>query len=277
MVYYPRFQRQLNPGDPLGPLNCTCYSGAMAGDYHTLGRKVPTGEIVRILTGDKSGGTTLPQVDYALNKGFVINLDTRIGSAKLTWNQFIARINAGESAILQGGYSAIYRTRFSGSPVFTGNHAMLVCPKWVTLDPLADGRRAGIYKYRQEPYPPYLLKDFAGKLLLNPSTGRRLGYGYVWASFTRDNVSSTPLPSPGIYKYKVHVPAGVFLRYYTVNGKIIKYTKHKTGGFSAYSTRPQIYEAHPARDLPFKSRTLVRVKTGVYDEWLIASRYAEEI
>lgn len=275
MVYYPRFQKQLNSGDPLGPLNCTCYSGAMAGDYHTLGRKVPTGESVRILTGDRSGGTTLPQVDYALNKGWLINLDTRIGSSRLTWNQFVARINAGQSAILQGGYSAIYRTRFSGSRTFTGNHAILVCPKWVTLDPLADGRRAGIYRYHGEPYPPYLLKDFAGKLLLNPSTGRRLGYGYVWASFTKDNVTSTPLPPSTTWNYKVQVPAGVFIRYYTRNSVIYKYTKHKTGGFSAYCTDPKNYRAHSS--MPFDTRNLVWIKSGVYKGWLISSRYAHEI
>lgn len=275
MVYYPRFQRQLNPGDPLGGFNCTCYSGAMAADYHTLGRKVPTGEAVRNRTGDRSGGTTLPQVDYSLNSGWSVNLDTRIGSAKLTWNQFTARINAGQSAILQGSYSAIFRTRFSGSNTFTGNHAILVCPHWVTLDPLCDGRYPWIYKYHQEPYPPYLLKDFAGKLLLNPSTNRRVGYGYVWAAFTKDNMAAAP--PPGKWDYKVSVPAGVFLRYYTTNGRITKYTKHKTGGFSAYSSSPQIYPAHTKAGLPFKARTLVRLKSGRYEGWLIGSRYAHEI
>lgn len=267
--YLPTFQKQLNSTDPLGSANCTCYSGAMAGDYHTCGSKRPTGKRVRELTGDKLGGTTLLQVDAALNVGWGINLDTRIGGYRLTWNEFQQKIAAGRGAILQGGYSAIQYTRFSGSRTFGGNHAIFVPPRFKAMDPLADGRRDGIYKYHGEIYPLSLLKDFAGRLMLDPVTGRKLGYGYVWASLTKDNTSDT------VYNWRVSVPKGTFIRYFTHNGIIIRHQTYKTGGFSALSSSPKVYRAKAG--LPYKARTLVLIKTGAYTGWLIGARYAEEI
>ena len=269
--YRPVFQKQLNPYDPRGGLNCTCYSGAMAAQYHTCGDTYITGKRVRELTGDTSGGTTLVQVDYALNKKG-INLATYVGSYRLTWNQFTAKLNSGMGAIVQGGYNAIYKTRFSGSETFTGNHAIYVNPGWIGMDPLADGRRAGIYKYHGEKYPAWLIKNFAGQLMLNPSTGRRLGYGYVWCSFTRDN---TYTPPRGTYQYKVTIPRGTFIRYYSRDGVIYKYTKHKTGGFSAYCGAPRVFPA--TRAMPFDSRTGVYILTGAYKGWLVGASHAKEI
>lgn len=273
--YIPPFQRQLNPGDPLGSLNCTCYSAAMAGNYHTCGAKRPLGERVRELTYDRVGGTTLLQVDAALYRGWGINLDTRMGSSKLTWTQFAAKINAGHGAILQGGYSAINRTRFTGSKTFTGNHAIFVPPRWLAMDPLADGRYAGIYKFHREAYPQTLLKDFAGRLILDPVIGRRLGYGYVWASLTRDNTSNLT------YQYKVVVPKGTKLLRYQFNGdkEIIDYSVHTTGGFSAYCSAPKVWPADSRSGLPFKFRTLVRITDprSHFYHWYIGARYAKEI
>lgn len=265
--YLPVFQKQLNSTDPLGAYNCTCYSGGMAGDFHTCGAKKPSGRMVRYHTGDKVGGTTLPQVDYALNKGWGIDLDTRIGSSKLTWAQFVAKINAGHGAILQGSYDAIYQTRFSGSRTFTGNHAIFVPPGWKVMDPLADGRRAGIYKYHGEVYPQSLLKVFAGRLVLDPSTGRRLGLGYVWCSLTKDNRD--------IVRYKVSVPAGIFYKYSIVDGVIQTYKGYKTGGFSATCTTPRIYPAKAG--LSFANRSLVRLTSGSRAGAWISSKYAREV
>lgn len=275
--YLPIFQRQLNPADPLGSSNCTTYSAAMAGDYHTCGSRGPssaegllTGERVRYLTGDKTGGTTLLQVDTALNRGWGIDLSTRIGAGRLTWNEFVNHINSGRGAILQGGYSAIQYTRFSGSRTFGGNHAIFVPPKWKAADPLADGRREGIYKYKGEPYPQYILKDFAGKLVLDPITGRRLGYGYVWAALTKDNTSDI------VHRWRVRVPAGTFIRYRMHNSIIQGYEKRRTGGFGAYCTAPRVYKAKSG--LPFAARTLVKIESGAYKGWFVsATRYAREI
>lgn len=266
--YLPTFQKQLNSADPLGSANCTAYSGGMAGDYHTCGAKKPAGKRVRELTGDYVGGTTLIQIDAALNKGWGIDLETRIGGYRLTWTEFANKIASGRGAILQGGYSAIQYTKYSGSRTFGGNHAIFVPPRWKVADPLCDGRREEIYKYHGEQYPASLLEEFAGRLILDPVTGRKLGRGYVWASLTRDNTSNT------ILSWKVVVPKGTFIRYKLANGIIVGYEKYKTGGFSAGSSRPKIYKA---KGQTFSSRTLVMIKTGAYQGWFIGARYAQEI
>lgn len=265
--YLPRFQDQINSYDPLGGLNCTCYSGAMAADYHTCGSKRPTGEKVRYYTGDRSGGTTLPQVDYALNRGWGVDLDTRIGSSKLTWTQFVVQINAGRGAILQGSYDVIRPTRFTGSPTFYGNHAIFIPPGWGAMDPLCDGRRPGVYKYHGERYPQELLKRFAGRLVVDPRNGHRLGYGYAYCSLTKDN-------RVNIYR-RVRVPAGVFLKYWVVDGVIQTYRRYETeDGFIGACTAPRNYPARPG--LPFKSRSLVKITSGSREGAYVSSKYYHE-
>jgi len=267
--YVPTFQDQINTTDPLGSASCTCYAGAMAGAYHTCGAKVPTGKRVRELTGDRVGGTTLLQVDDALRRGWGIDLDTRIGSSKLTWPQFVAKIDSGRGAILQGSYSVIHGTRFQGDINFTGNHAIYVPPTWKVMDPLCDGRRPGVYKYNGEVYPKDLIRRFAGTLELSP--GRRLGMGYVWCSLTRDNTLSyyASIRPEGDGRYK-------FYRYYVDASGIITGRKvDSTAGFGAKCTAPRTYKAK--RGLAFSYKSLVKLTEGSRAGWYIESRWADEV
>lgn len=268
--YTPRFQDQINSYDPLGPQNCTCYSGAMAGEYHTCGAKKPTGKRVRELTGDTRGGTTLIQVDAALYRGWGIDLDTRIGSQKLTWDQFEAKINAGRGAILQGSYAVIQGTRFQGDANFTGNHAVYVPPTWAVMDPLCDGRRPGIYRYHGERYPKDLLRRFAGTLELSP--GNRLGIGWVWCSLTKDNTVKWvfELRPEGSARYRA------FRRYFISDqGKIYKHTVERTAGFSATCSSPRTYQA--AERLDYNYKRLVRLTSGSRAGWYVSAEYADSI
>ena len=270
--YTPAFQDQINSFDSLGPSSCTCYSGAMAGEYHTCGAKKPTGKRVRELTGDTSGGTTLLQVDEALQKGWDIDLDTRIGSAKLTWDEFVAKINAGHGAILQGSYLAFHGTKFDASPNFTGNHAIYVPPGWAVMDPLADGRRAGIYKYHGEVYPQSLIKKFAGLLVLDPSRRNHLGDGYVWCALTRDNTTTVtykvvvkPIPPAKIRKFRRYIVSS--------NNIITGYKLYQSGGFQASCTAPKTYRAKAG--LSFKSKRLVKLTNGSRKGWYVNASFAE--
>ncbi len=267
--YRPVFQEQLD-GSPLGSVSCTAYAGAMVGEYDTCGKQTPTGRYVRVLTGDTSGGTTLNQVDAALRKGYGIDLDTRVGTEALTWPQFAAQINRGKAAILQLGYGPINDSRFQGSETFRGNHAVAVLPGWVGMDPLADGRRPGIYRYHGEAYPESLLRLAASQLVLDPETGRKAA-SQVWCSLSRDNTTTwqvTVMPS---------VPGGTYPFYvYDVAGGLITGRRVvRTKGFSHPCTPPRLYRPAPGVAIPAKS--LVQQTSGAGAGRWIQSTFAEEI
>lgn len=250
MSYLPTFQAQ-NPaisGYSLGWSSCTAYSAAMAGDFDTLGAKRPTGKQVRVLTGDTTGGLNLSQVDEALLKGWAIDLQTVYF---MPWADFAKKIGAGCGAILQGGYAPIADSRFDAGRGFRGNHAIFVAPGWVGMDPLADGRANGVYKYHGEAYPKALLLDFASKLELGH--GARLGTGQVYASFTRDNVHTW------------HVGFdGPFWIYTVANGVITgRKPKQFRGPTGAPCSAPRLYP-WPGHG----SRSLVKVTAG-----LLAGQY----
>lgn len=270
-TYLPDFQDQINGTDSLGNISCTCYAGAMAGDYHTCGATKPTGRAVRLRTHDNVGGTTLLQVDTALNDGWNINLDTRIGSSRLSWDEFVAEINKGKGAILQGSYSAIHGTKFAGDTNFQGNHAVFVPPGWGVMDPLADGRRAGIYKYHGEVYPMAMLKEFAGLLLLDEKKNRRLGIGLAWCSLTRDNQAT----------YKLRMPKKRFYHYIMKDGIIQKRVLNTTHtGFVAGCTPPRTYAASKANKAMYahiKSKRLVQLLEGHRKDWFVDAVYAKEV
>lgn len=185
----PTFQPQ-NPainGYYLGWASCTCYAGAMAASYERQVKKVIEGEDVRRRTGDVSGGTTLAQVDSAIRSLTGVDLDVHY---RMSWTTFAAEVTRGRGAILQGWYGPIADSRFDAGNGFRDNHAVFVPPDWRVMDPLADGRYPSVYKYAAEPYPQSLLKQFAGKLNLDPTGYRALGFGYVYAALTKDRVST---------------------------------------------------------------------------------------
>lgn len=280
--FLPHFQKQLDPNDPNGPKSCTCYSGAMAGEYDTCGRKTPSGALVRIYTDDFYGGTTLMQVDSALRKGWDIDLDTRIGSAAVSWATFERYIDSGRGAILQGDYRAFHGTHFDAGGSFgagsaIAGHAIFVPPGWGAMDPLADGRRPGIYRYHGEVYPRTLLLEFAASLVLDTKTGRKLGTGHAWASFTRDNEPAyrwvLPLlgddPTRGMWRYWIDS-----------EGRITKRTRNTTAvGVKASCTAPRRYLVKPGTALYKKvhSKGLVKLTEGHRNGWYVSAVFAEEV
>ncbi len=151
----------------------------------------PKPAFLRLKTGDTSGGTTLPQADRVANLYYETNLDVILGD---TWDHVRERITKGEGAVLQGSYSVFHGTSMDASGTFKGNHAIFVNEirwnesqnRWdfLVYDPLADGRRSGIYtgpKWCSE----YLLRKFAGRLDTN-GNGALLGLGRAYVGYTRD-------------------------------------------------------------------------------------------
>lgn len=263
----PAFQAQ-NPaisGYSLGWASCTAFSAAMAASYDKQVLKLCTGAQVRRLTGDTSGGLTLAQVDAALLEGWEVNLNT---TYRLSWTEFAKRIDSGRGAILQGWYAPIADSKFDAGNGFRKNHAMFVPPTWQGMDPLADGRNAGVYKFHKEIYPRSLLRDFAGRLNLATSGYSPLGTGLVYASFTRDRepdyfVSIHPTP-PATQK--------AFFVYTVKDGVITGRTEAHTGGFSADCTAPRLFK-WPAQS---RSVSLVRLTSSMREGQYLSAKSAQE-
>ena len=199
----PSFQPQ-NPainGYYLGWASCTCYAGAMAASYDRQVKNIVSGESVRRRTGDTSGGTKLAQVDAAVRSLTGVDLDVYY---RLPWASFVKSVSNGRGAILQGWYAPIADSRFDAGNGFRGNHAVFVPPDFHAMDPLADGRYSGVYKYRNEAYPQALLRSFAGKLNIAATGYRALGDGYVYAAFTKDRVSTYALKFEGGQRFYVY-------------------------------------------------------------------------
>jgi hypothetical protein len=262
MTAIPAFQPQ-NPalsGYSLGWSSCTAFAAAMAGSFDKQVAKEMTGAQIRQMTHDTVGGLTLAQVDAALWSGWDINVATSYG---MSWDLVEKAIDSGKGAILQGWYGPIADSRYDAGGGFRGNHAVFVLPNWVTMDPLADGRRSGIYKYHGEVYPRALLKDFAGKLNLYPSGYHPLGAGKAYVSLTQDRVAAWQCSVNG---FKVGV-------YEVLGDTVVSARVTRTPAtFTASCTPPHLY-SWPGHT----SQSLVRVTSGSHAGWYIRSTHAREV
>jgi hypothetical protein len=68
LLYGPRQAKQLadDPSFSLGSVSCTCYEGEVCTDRNTFGKTIISGKKIRVATGDKVGGTSVQQVDDAI-------------------------------------------------------------------------------------------------------------------------------------------------------------------------------------------------------------------
>lgn len=179
-----------------GWASCAAFAGAEAASYATCGTKHPTGAQVRNLTNEpipnpSSPGLTIIQVADALAKlGITVTPFTR-----LAWSAVQSLRAAGHGISLCGGYSVLRTTKYTGDPGFYGNHQVWYPPSGATMDPLCDGRRAGIYKYHGEVYPDALMAKFAAALRVNTPHGSvLLGPGWAQGFYTLAHPASVPVP-----------------------------------------------------------------------------------
>jgi len=156
-VYRPRFRKQLT-GSPLGNSNCGPASAATLADRWSLGAINKTPDQMRVLTGDVQGGTTIRQLATALAKvGVPLTIfDYDDGMDK---DRFRSLVRSGVGAIANIDYSPLPEC-LEADKSFEDLHSVYVnewaanvnlCtggsgPGFLTWDPLADGRRAGIPK-----------------------------------------------------------------------------------------------------------------------------------
>lgn len=187
LAYRPDQVDQLD-GSVRAGLNCNCAACADAIDRSTLGHRQTNAAVVRRLTGDTSGGTTLEQVARVAEEHFGVHLDVEKG---LGFASFEARIASGQGAILQGDCSATIGTEWQESETFSGNHSWFVNDvvdgEFLVYFPLGDARRPGITDSPRR-VPRAIVRRFAALLdVSDPAEPYRpLGDGKVFAAFTRD-------------------------------------------------------------------------------------------
>lgn len=186
---------QLAQGDRYGPLNCMAYAAAAVISFDTKGAKHPTGAQIRALTNEPipnrdDPGLNLAQVDAAAAR-LGVRLDVRY---RIPWAEYMLLTAHGHASILSVGYAPIADSPYKGSTVFRGNHSIAVFPGRNVIDPLADGRYAGLFK-GPGVYPESLLRRAAAALVLRrDSKGHvleRVGDGYAYVALTEHAWLST--------------------------------------------------------------------------------------
>jgi len=262
-LYVVPFEKQL--GQLYGGTLCTAVSAARAAGHATKGRLNLTGARVRAATDEPvpdpaSPGLNLPQVSSALAK-WSVGLDVRIGSRadldnvsrSVTWEEYEERRIAGEGCILQTGYGPIADSPMDAGAGFRGGHAIFETLHG-TYDSLADGRRAGVWKYDGRVYDRPLIRAAAAALPIPVGHGTTYPKpGYVWAAFTVDVVppyEALVLPIPPA-KFR---PVAV---YTVVDGRVTKNQGQRTGGIKDPCSPPQF-----VRDKAVGYRELVRLEAG---------------
>ena len=190
---------QLQQGDRHGGDNCTAYAAAAAADYDTCGQTLITGAQIRAASTEptpdrESPGLNLMEVRDAVLKltDGRVNLTKFTSSMALDWEEYEERRKAGHGFVTQIDYTPFTETRFVADPNFKRGHAIFESPD-ATYDPLADGRRRGIFKFDGTLYPRDLIRRAAGEMVLardaNKRPTKRVGIGKVWCAMTRDRRS----------------------------------------------------------------------------------------
>lgn len=239
----PATDGQLTSGDPQGASSCVAYSYSYACDDATLGAFRPSGQRIRDWTHDNVGGLELSQCEVAVEShSNAVEFTTTV----LTRAQFYGKLVQGFGMVLLVGYKPFAESSFSGQPSFFGNHAIYVPPNKHVMDPLADGRRPGIYKYHDALYPDWLLDLGAAALRLG--NGRAAGAEHFEVSFVKV-LKEASLPA-----YRVRIDPGI-VGLYKVSGRTVvgnpKLYNVKSPAIVTNCTRPKTYlrPGHPAAHL----------------------------
>jgi hypothetical protein len=245
--------------DAEGWRSCVSYGFAMAVDDRTCGVQRPTGNQIRDWTGDHSGGLELDACDLAVTNHLHINFITKV----MTWATFTGLLASGNGAVVIGGYGPIARSKFSGQDGFTGNHGIYVPPSHKVMDPLADGRRAGVYKYHGEVYPLDLIHQFTSALRVKG--GGTAGSNHVECSYI--HIPTAPAPAPTTHRATVK-KGSVWFYSLHADGSVASRHSVQTGGFQGQCTPPTRH-----RWAGYKSRAMVQMRTGAYSKGAYAHQY----
>lgn len=131
LIYRPRHQYQLIPGDPYGGLNCTAYAAAMLIDAATLGGLLVTGRTVRALSTEPtpdpaSPGLNIPQV-VAVSKKLRVPITDFSGNTTAYARSLLGSPTvAGRRLLVQLDYGDLGAWRAPGHTRTDVPHALVV-------------------------------------------------------------------------------------------------------------------------------------------------------
>lgn len=167
---YPALETETNVESPWH--DCTPAAGSMLVDWYTAGAKHPTHQALRAASGvpisEGMGLGPLRQAVLAVT-GIRLVVPQAPDNQRTTWVQFVAKIRAGQGAVLQGLYAALplaIREKAS-DPSYKLGHAVYIGPEdtsyaWL-MDPLA--RDAPGHDYIGDPISFAALAPFAQRFV----------------------------------------------------------------------------------------------------------------
>lgn len=148
--YYPRVDAQLQNGTPTAGADCSVMTIQGLVRWATWGQLVPSVANIRAKVGTPTGGISMSQALQAYKAYGVAATLTR------AFTDITAGLQAGKAVHAAIGYGWVNQNapQLSGDPNFSGGHGLglygweaIAGHSWVLwLDPLGDGRRAGIAK-----------------------------------------------------------------------------------------------------------------------------------
>lgn len=125
-MYRPLFRPQYpDPTTTMDWSNCTMASGAMALDFHTLGKVQKWGGELRKHQSDQTGGTDIGD----LKQAWAYYGYTLVDRRGKDWNQLVADLKSGRGVVLQGDYEVLTGAD-SCQTSFDGDHAIYLNPQF---------------------------------------------------------------------------------------------------------------------------------------------------
>ncbi len=255
-------------GGVTGPFDCTAWSDRVAIATATCGKQTPSGRLIRTLSNEPvpdphSPGLNLVQAAAVAEKYYNVHLDVRIGFAAVTWAEYEHRRASGEATLLQGGYAAIADSKYDAGGGFRGNHCIAETTH-ATYDPLADGRRAGIFRWDGTIYNRATIQTFAARLDIG---GGNHPQGVVWAAFAPDVVPNYR----AVIKPKPPATTQAFGAFRVKAGVVVSSKMRTTTGYNDPCT-PPMWVKHPDG----RYLHLVRIQQGSLAGLYVSATWAVE-
>lgn len=250
-MYRPIQRKQI--GDPTTTLDstaCTLEAGAMALDFHTLGKLQLWGGNLAVHCGKTyayiaAHGTSLPDIQKAWSYyGY-----TLVNKTRHTFKDMMADLQSGRGVILQGDYDQFsYETKCQKN--FLGNHGIYLNPEFGTKPTTANPEFLGVTVLMMDPLcgaPKYVpateLRKFAEKFarpILGTQSPQQILYAVTAAHpstpvpVPTPTPTPTPTPVPVAHRISIAPKAKILLANLSASGCIASWTT-KTWGLSGSS------------------------------------------